>query len=87
VETTRKSTNAGLLCLVMGGVLTVVGTIRLSAFLNRMQDYKTVSSSQLMRELVLPHIVLWTGVGLVTAALVLFTRCAIILRRRQHREP
>ncbi len=79
--------NAGAFCLAAGGVLTVVGTMRLSAFLNRIQDYKTVTPGQLMRELILPHIVLLAGVGLVTAAFVLFTRSAIIRRRQQHREP
>lgn len=79
--------NAGVICLITGGVLTVAGTIYLSAFLNRIQDYKTVSPSQLMRELVLPHVVLLAGVGLVTAAFVLFTRRAIIRRRQQHGEP
>lgn len=87
METTRKSTNAGFFCLVTGGVLTVAGTVRLSAFLNRIQEYKTVTPGQLMRELVLPHVVLLAGVGLVTAAFVLFARCAIIRRRQQHREP
>lgn len=87
VEATRKSMKTGLFCLVTGGVLTIVGTIRLSAFLNRIQDYKTVTPGQLIRELVLPHIVLLAGVGLVTAAFVLFTRRAIIRRRQQHGEP
>jgi hypothetical protein len=87
VEKTRTSINAGALCLVTGGVLTVAGTIHLSAFLNRIQDYKTVTPGQLMRELVLPHIVLLAGVGLVTAAFVLFTRHAIVRRRQMHREP
>jgi hypothetical protein len=87
VATTRKTMNGGFVCLITGGVLTVVGAIRLFAFLQRVRDYETVSPGQLMRELVLPHIVLLAGVGLVTAAFVLFTRRAIIRRRQQHGEP
>ncbi len=79
--------NAGTVCLVTGGVLTVVGASRLFAFLQRIRDYETLSPGQLMRELVLPHIVLLAGIGLITAAFVLFTRRAIIRRRAQHGEP
>ena len=79
--------DGGLFCLVTGGILTVGGTIRLFAFLNRIRDYKAVTAGQLLRELVLPHVVLLAGIGLVTTALILFTRRAIIRRREQHGEP
>lgn len=87
MTTKRKWLNAGTVCLVTGGVMTVAGAIRLVTFLNRVRDYKTVTAGQLLRELVLPHIVLLAGIGLVAAAFVLFTRRAIIRRREQHGEP
>lgn len=87
MATTRESMKGILFCLITGAVLTVAGTIRLFAFLDRVRDYKTVTSGQLLHELVLPHIVLLAGIGLVTAAFVLYTRRAIIHRREQHGEP
>lgn len=87
MATTRKTANGGFFCLITGGVMTVVGAIRLFAFLERVGNYKAVSAGQLLRELVLPHIVLLAGIGLVTTAFILFTRQAIIRRREQHREP
>jgi len=87
VETKRKSIHGGLSCLITGGTLTVVGTIRLFAFLDRIREDKAVTVGQLLRELVLPHIVLLAGLGLLTAAFVLYARRAIIHRRQQHGEP
>jgi len=57
------------------------------AFLDRIREDKAVTVGQLLRELVLPHIVLLAGLGLLTAAFVLYARRAIIHRRQQHGEP
>ena len=85
--TKGKILNAGAVCLGAGVVMTVVGAIRLFAFLDRIREYKAVTAGQFLRELVLPHIVLLAGLGLVTAAFVLYARRAIIRRRQQHGEP
>jgi len=82
----EKVTTTCWFCLVVGGGLTIAGSIRLFAFLERIQASKTISAGQLLRELVLPHIVLLAGLGLVTTAFILFTRRAIIRRREQHGE-
>jgi len=87
VAKTRKFMNAGSFCLVTGGILTLFGTVRLVAFLNRVQAYKSLTAAQLFQELVLPHIVLLIGIGLVTAAFILFTRGAIIRKRQGHDVP
>jgi hypothetical protein len=68
-------------------VLTVAGAMRLFAFLDSVRGYKTVTSGQLLRELVMPHVVLLAGLGLMTTAFILLTRRAIIRRRQQHGEP
>ncbi len=87
MATTRNSMKGGVICLITGGILTILGTIRLFAFLDRVRDYKALTASQLLRELVLPHIVLLAGIALVTTAFILFTRRSIIRRRQQHGEP
>lgn len=76
--------NTGFLCLLSGSVLTVFGAIRIFGFLSMVQTYKTLTPRQLMQQLVFPHMLLLLGLGLVAAALILFTRAAIIRQRRQH---
>lgn len=81
--TKQKKQPAGAICLVTGGLLMIIGIIRLLAFVHRIQDYKALSAVQLFRLLVVPHILLLAGFGLITAAFVLFKRRAIIRKRQQ----
>ena len=79
----QKKQHAGIIYLVSGGLLALVGAVRLIMFLNSIEAYKTVSAAQLFRLLVVPHIVLLAGFGLVATAFVLFTRRAIIRKRQR----
>lgn len=55
-------------------------------FLWAVQTYKTLTVGQLMLRLIVPHVLLLLGLGLIVAAVISFTRAAII-RKRMQNEP
>lgn len=74
--------HSGSVCLVLGGGLILIGLVFLLVFLKRVEQYETVTASQLLRELVLPHMILLLGGGLVTTSVILFTRRSVIRKRQ-----
>jgi len=81
---TRTFLNAGSLCLLSGVFLALFGTVRTIGFLRIVHTYQSITARELLIKLILPHMLLLLGVGLVTASFILFTRAAVIHRRMRH---
>lgn len=77
----RLFINAGFLCLAPGVALALFGGIRTIGFLRIVHTYQQITARELLIRLILPHMLLLLGVGLVTAAFILITRAAVIRGR------
>lgn len=82
----RRLINTGMLCMVVGAVLALGGAVRTFRFLAVVHTYETVTARQLVRELIIPHMTLLLGLGLLTASLILATRAVVIGKRRQQKD-
>jgi hypothetical protein len=78
--------NAGSLCLVAGSGLAVFGAVRTFGFLGIVHTYQRITARELILRLVVPHMLLLSGIGLITAAFILITRAVVIRSRIQHKE-
>lgn len=82
----KRFMNVGSLCLVAGFFLAAYGAVRTFGFLSVVHTYQRITARELVLKLIVPHMLLLLGIGLVTAAFILFTRAAVIHGRRQHWE-
>ncbi len=76
--------NAGTLCMVPGLGLMLFGAVRTLGFLRIVHTYQQITARELLVKLIVPHMVLLLGVGLVAAGLVCLTRAAVIRSRTRH---
>lgn len=82
----RHYFNIGIYCMIPGFLLTLFGSIRTLGFLRIVHTYQQISARELILKLIIPHMVLLTGMGLMTAAVVFFVRATIIRTRSRHEE-
>lgn len=82
----RYFLNAGTLCLTFGMILAASGAIRTFGFLSIVHTYQHITARELLVKLILPHMLLLFGIGLMTAAFILITRSAVIHSRSLHKE-
>ncbi len=82
----RQYFNAGIYCMIPGLLLALTGGVRTLGFLRTVHTYQQISARELILKLIVPHMVLLTGMGLMTAAVVLLVRTAIIRTRSRHEE-
>lgn len=69
----------GLVMLVGGGTQTV-------AFLNNVPQYAHITARQLLRELIIPHMIMLSGMGVMVVGIIFMVRRAVIQTRLQHPE-
>jgi hypothetical protein len=78
--------NAGSLCLVAGAGLAIFGGVRTFGFLGIVHTYQSITARELILKLIVPHMLLLCGIGLITAAFILITRGVVIRSRILHKE-
>ncbi len=85
-ETFRKIAWSWLALIALGLVMSLGGCIQTVAFLNDVQMYETITAKQLVRKLVIPHMVMLSGLGLLVGSLIFMARHAVIQIRMRHEE-
>lgn len=77
----RRWISTGALCFFAGVLLTLYGAVRTVGFLKIVHTYASLTARELLVRLIIPHMVMLTGLGLLTGSVIFFTRTVIIRRR------
>ncbi len=86
-DSIHKLTKTWLGLIFLGAVLAVGGCVQTMAFLNDVPTYKTITARQLVRQLVIPHMIMLCGLGLLVGSLIFAARHVVIRSRMRHQEP
>ncbi|MFU8781364.1 MAG: hypothetical protein ACNA71_10140 [Kiritimatiellia bacterium] len=83
----NRATSRDYALLFWGIILTVLGAIGTVAFLHEIQNGRKIPPGQIAARLILPHVALLAGLGLMLAAVILLRKHAIMQERRQDDSP
>jgi len=72
--------------IVLGGVMLIGGCTQTLAFLKNVQFYKELTARQLIHELIIPHMVMLCGTGVLVGGVIFMVRRTIIQTRMKHGE-
>ncbi len=72
--------------IVLGFVMMTGGCIQTLGFLNKVHTYAVITARQLVRELIIPHMVMLCGMGLLVGGVIFMVRRGIIEARMRHEE-
>ncbi len=73
--------------VIFGGfVMMVGGCIQTMGFLNKVPTYAVITARQLVRELIIPHMVMLCGMGLLVGGFIFMIRRGVIQARMEHDE-
>lgn len=73
--------------LIWGMILTVLGAIGTVAFLHEVRHGRSIPPGQVAARLILPHVALLAGLGLMLAAVILLRKHAIMQERQKDESP
>jgi len=79
----NRATTRDYALLLWGVVLTALGAIGTVAFLQQIQEGRKIPPGQIAARLILPHVALLAGLGLMLAAVILLRKHVIMQERRQ----
>ncbi|MBT3193673.1 MAG: hypothetical protein HN341_14090 [Verrucomicrobia bacterium] len=68
----------------LGFVMLVGGCTQTLRFLHNVPLYKELTARQLVRELIIPHMIMLCGMGVLVATVIFMVRGIIIHTRMQH---
>ena len=83
----NRHRRTALMCfgITFSGLAVIVfGIIRIVKFVNRIPQRETMTTSRLVHELILPHIILLCGMGLLAGGIILMIRHSVIQERLRH---
>ena len=72
--------------LLWGGLLSLLGGIGTISFLRDIQQGHRIPPGQIAARLILPHITLLTGLGMILAGMILLRKRAILQERQQDKK-
>ena len=72
--------------ILLGFVMMTGGCIQALGFLNRVPTYAVITARQLVRELIIPHMVMLCGMGLLVGGFIFMVRRGVIEARMRHEE-
>ena len=70
--------------IALGFVMMVGGCTQTLSFFQRVPTFKEITVRVLMRELIVPHMIMLFGMGLLVASVIFMTRRKIIQMRMKH---
>jgi len=82
----RKIFNVWTGVALLGLIMVTGGGIQIVAFLNKVPMYKTITLKQQVQELIIPHIAMLFGMGIVTTGLIFMVRRGVIQTRMQNKD-
>lgn len=80
-KTTKSTPRKPHGLLGIGGILTLAGAVGTAAFLRDIQTAKQIPAAQIAARLILPHMALLTGLGLLLTAIILLRKQVVIRDR------
>lgn len=80
----RKTIFICAILVLTGGAMTASGIVKIITFLQNIPQHETLTTNQILRELILPHMMLLFGMGLLGWGFILLVRQAIIQSRLKH---
>ena len=72
--------------IFLGFVMMTGGCIQTLGFLNKVPTYAVITARQLVRELIIPHMVMLCGMGLLVGGIIFMVRRGVIEARMRHEE-
>jgi hypothetical protein len=70
--------------ITLGVVMLVGGGVQTIRFVNRVHMYKELTARQLAQELIIPHMIMLCGMGLLVASIIFMVRGAVVRARMNH---
>jgi hypothetical protein len=85
-ETKRHQRTFALCCsmILSGLAVAIFGGVSIIGFVSRISRKETMTTSQLVHELILPHIILLCGLGVFAGGIILMIRISVIRERLKH---
>ncbi|RLC12476.1 MAG: hypothetical protein DRI57_17670 [Deltaproteobacteria bacterium] len=79
-----KTISACAILVLSGSAMATTGAIKIAVFLKNISAYKTLTAHQILHGLILPHIMLLSGIGFISWGFIFLIRQAIIQSRLKH---
>jgi hypothetical protein len=83
-EQNKQWLNIWLAFVALGLVMLVGGCTQTVAFLNNVLLYEHITVRQLLLGLIIPHIIMLSGMGVLVGGIIFMVRRAVIQTRLQH---
>jgi hypothetical protein len=72
--------------ILLGFVMMTGGCIQTLDFLDKVETYAVITARQLVRELIIPHMVMLCGMGMLVGGFIFMVRRGVIEARMKHDE-